>query len=58
MPVGAKLPRFAKIHIVVGTPITPPTSEGRVLRSQIAAKTEELRRELEAVYAKSRQRLG
>jgi 1-acyl-sn-glycerol-3-phosphate acyltransferase len=58
MPVGAKLPRFAKIHVVVGKPIAPPTSEGRVSRSQIAAKTEELRRELEAVYALSRQRLG
>jgi 1-acyl-sn-glycerol-3-phosphate acyltransferase len=58
MPVGAKLPRFAKIHIVVGKPIAPPTSEGRVSRSEIAAKTEELRRELEEVYAESRRRLG
>ncbi|HVB50771.1 MAG TPA: lysophospholipid acyltransferase family protein [Acidimicrobiales bacterium] len=57
MPVGARFPRFSRIHIVVGTPITPPMSEGRVSRSAISAKTEELRRELEAVYEKSRQRM-
>jgi len=57
MPVGARLPRFSRIHIVVGKPITPPMSEGRVSRSAIVAKTEELRRELEAVYEQSRQRL-
>jgi 1-acyl-sn-glycerol-3-phosphate acyltransferase len=58
MPVGAKFPRLTKIQIVVGTPIEPPTSEGRVSRSQITEKTEELRRELEAVYSEARQRLG
>jgi 1-acyl-sn-glycerol-3-phosphate acyltransferase len=58
MPVGARLPRFAKIQIVVGRPIEPPISEGRVSRSQINEKTEELRRELEAVYAEARLRLA
>jgi 1-acyl-sn-glycerol-3-phosphate acyltransferase len=58
MPVGAKLPRLARIQIVVGAPIAPPTSEGRVSRSQINEKTEELRRELEAVYAEARRLLG
>jgi 1-acyl-sn-glycerol-3-phosphate acyltransferase len=53
MPLGAKLPRPAKIRIVVGRPITPPSSEGRVSRSAIAAKSEELRVELEAVYLES-----
>ena len=57
MPVGAKLPRLTKIQIVVGRPIEPPLSEGRVSRSQINEKTEELRRELEAVYADARRRL-
>jgi 1-acyl-sn-glycerol-3-phosphate acyltransferase len=56
MPVGARLPRFSKIHVVVGTPITPPASEGRVTRSQISEKTEELRRALQKVYDESRQR--
>jgi 1-acyl-sn-glycerol-3-phosphate acyltransferase len=58
MPVGARLPRLAKIQIVVGRPIEPPISDGRVSRSQINEKTEELRRELEAVYAEARLRLA
>ncbi|MGB8180448.1 MAG: lysophospholipid acyltransferase family protein [Acidimicrobiales bacterium] len=58
LPVGAKLPRPTKIQIVVGPPIEPPVSEGRVSRSQITEKTEELRRELEAVYAEARRRLA
>jgi 1-acyl-sn-glycerol-3-phosphate acyltransferase len=53
MPVGAKFPRPAKITIVVGTPITPPVSEGRVSRSQISAKSEELRVALQDVYHQS-----
>jgi 1-acyl-sn-glycerol-3-phosphate acyltransferase len=57
MPVGAKFPRFARIHIIVGKPIAPPMSEGRVSRSEISAKTDELQRELEAVYEESRRRL-
>jgi 1-acyl-sn-glycerol-3-phosphate acyltransferase len=57
MPVGARLPRFSKIHVVVGTPIAPPSSEGRVVRSEITAKTEELRRQLQLVYDESRERL-
>lgn len=56
MPVGAKFPRFSKVHIVVGAPIAPPSGDGRVSRSAIAAKTEELRSALEAVYAESRSR--
>ncbi|MGH3732972.1 MAG: lysophospholipid acyltransferase family protein [Acidimicrobiales bacterium] len=58
MPLGAKLPRMTKIQIVVGTPIEPPGGQKRVSRSQITEKTEELRRELEAVYAESRRRLA
>ena len=53
MPKGAKLPRPAKIRIVIGTPIAPPVSQGRVARSAVAAKSEELREELEAVYWQS-----
>lgn len=53
MPVGAKFPRPAKITIVVGTPIAPPVSEGRVSRSQISAKSEELRVALQDVYHQS-----
>jgi 1-acyl-sn-glycerol-3-phosphate acyltransferase len=53
MPKGAKLPRFARIRIVVGAPIEPPSSRGRVARSALAAKSEELRAALEAVYHES-----
>jgi 1-acyl-sn-glycerol-3-phosphate acyltransferase len=58
MPVGAKLPRFTRIHVVVGQPIDPPSGDGRISRSEISAKSEELRKELEAVYEESRQRLA
>jgi len=58
MPVGAKFPHFAKIEVVVGTPLDPPTSEGRVSRSQITEKTEELREALEDVYRQARERLA
>lgn len=56
MPVGAKMPRFARVHIVVGRPIEPPVAHGRINRSLVAEKTEELRRELQAVYARSMSR--
>lgn len=50
MPPGKKLPRPARIRIVIGEPIAPPMGEGRVARSAISAKSEELRVELERVY--------
>ncbi|MGA2294063.1 MAG: lysophospholipid acyltransferase family protein [Acidimicrobiales bacterium] len=53
MPLGARFPRPARIRIIIGEPITPPTSTGRVSRSAITAKTEELRQALEAVYLES-----
>jgi 1-acyl-sn-glycerol-3-phosphate acyltransferase len=53
MPKGAKFPRPTRIRIVVGPPITPPSSQGRVSRSAISAKSEELRVELEKVYLRS-----
>ena len=53
MPKGAKLPRPAKITIVVGTPIDPPSSEGWVSRRALTAKSEELRVALEKVYLES-----
>ncbi|HEV7958648.1 MAG TPA: lysophospholipid acyltransferase family protein [Acidimicrobiales bacterium] len=58
MPKGAKFPRFTRIHVVVGAPIEPPSGEGRVSRSEVTAKTEELRKELEAVYGEARERLA
>jgi len=54
LPKGAKLPRFARIKIVVGEAIEPPTAEGRIPRSLIATKTEALRSELQRVYDQAR----
>jgi 1-acyl-sn-glycerol-3-phosphate acyltransferase len=51
MGQGMKFPHIAKIHIVVGKPVSPPVSEGRVSRTQISEKTEELRAALQEVYA-------
>ncbi len=56
MPVGAKFPHFSRVHIVVGPALDPPAGEGRVARSAITEKTEDLRRELQAVYATARSR--
>ena len=53
LPSRRALPRPARVNIVIGTPIWPPVSEGRISRSAVAAKSEELRRELESVYWKS-----
>ena len=53
MPPSAIFPRPAKVRIVVGTPIEPPSSDGRVPRSAISAKSEELREKLEVVYRES-----
>ncbi len=55
MPLGAKLPRPAKIRIVIGKPILPPVSDGRVSRSAISSKSEALRVELERAYHQSLQ---
>ena len=56
MPKGARIPHPARVRIVVGRPITPPSSEGRVARSLLSAKSEELRVELERVYHESLRR--
>ena len=53
MKPGAKFPRPVRIKIVVGKPIQPPTAEGRVSRSAISAKTEELQKALQDVYDQS-----
>jgi 1-acyl-sn-glycerol-3-phosphate acyltransferase len=47
------IPRLSRVRMVVGTPIAPVQSEGRPARSAVAAKTEELRSSLEAVYQES-----
>jgi 1-acyl-sn-glycerol-3-phosphate acyltransferase len=50
MPQGAKVPRPRRITVVVGRPLDPPAGDGRVTRSAVAEKSEELRRALESTY--------
>jgi len=52
MPLGAKVPRPVKVHLVVGEPIIPPerNDKGRVPRHEIKATTDELRGELQRLY--------
>lgn len=53
MPHGAKMVRPSKVRIVIGAPIAPPEVDGRVPRSAVTAKSEELRAALEALYARA-----
>lgn len=47
LPRGAKLPRFAKVHVVVGPPIFPPSGNPREAAVHL---TEELRKSLQHAY--------
>ncbi len=42
MPPGAKFPRRSTVTIVIGAPIDPPSSEGRVRRKDLGVFTEVL----------------
>ncbi len=53
MKPGAKFPRPVRIKIVIGKPISPPAAEGRISRSAISAKTQELQKALQDVYDQS-----
>ena len=52
LPKGKKLPRRTRVRVVVGTPIPAPTRSegGRVPRSAIHNVTEELQKQLQALY--------
>jgi 1-acyl-sn-glycerol-3-phosphate acyltransferase len=60
MPRGAKVPRPAKVHVVIGAQIPAPVAEGgaRVPRRVISATTETLRKELQAAYDEAVGRLS
>lgn len=51
---GAKLPRPVKTSIVIGEPIVPPTTDGRIPRSLVTVQTELLRTGLQAAYDQAR----
>lgn len=52
MPKGARFPRPSRLVLVVGDPIgpPPPTDQGRMPRSAVAAHTEHLRGELQRLF--------
>jgi 1-acyl-sn-glycerol-3-phosphate acyltransferase len=60
MPRGAKVPRPAKVHMVIGTRIPAPVGEdgGRVPRRLISATTATLRDGLQAAYDEACGRLS
>jgi len=61
MPRGAKIPRPVKVRIVIGPAIAAPTAPdgaGRVPRRVVAATTDQLRIELQAVYDQACGRLS
>jgi len=51
---GAKLPRPVKTAIVIGEPIFPPTTNGRIPRSLITEQTKLLRAGLQEAYDQAR----
>jgi len=51
---GAKLPRPVKTTIVIGEPIIPPTTDGRIPRSLVTEQTEILRAGLQKAYDQAR----
>src|SRR5581483_5871579 len=58
MPKGSKMIRPVKVHVVVGRPLLPPASEGRVPRAAIHQLTEDLSGELQALFDRARTRSG
>lgn len=50
MPRGAKFPRPVRVSVVIGPPIAPTTTGGRVQRSEVAAMTGKLREALQTAY--------
>jgi 1-acyl-sn-glycerol-3-phosphate acyltransferase len=60
MPRGARVPRPAKVHVVIGEQIPAPTGVAgqRVPRRLIAATTESLRTALQAAYDEAAGRLS
>jgi 1-acyl-sn-glycerol-3-phosphate acyltransferase len=60
MPRGAKVPRPAKVHVVIGERVAAPVSEdgARVPRRLIAATTDALRTALQAAYDEATGRLS
>ena len=59
MPVGARIPRPARMALVVGAPIQPPVSEsGRVPRRAVRELSERLKSELQVLFDEAQEIVG
>ncbi len=58
MPKGSKLVRPKKIVLVIGPPIQPPSSQGRVPRRVVRELTEQLHGELQRLFDIAQRRAG
>lgn len=58
MPKGARMIRPKKIVLVIGSPIVPPESGGRVPRRVIHELTERLETDLQALFDRAQHRAG
>jgi 1-acyl-sn-glycerol-3-phosphate acyltransferase len=58
MPKGAKFLRPVKIVLIVGDPIEPPPSEGRVARRAVRELTDALRASVQKLYDEAQARAG
>jgi 1-acyl-sn-glycerol-3-phosphate acyltransferase len=58
MPKGAKFPRPKKVVLIVGKPIVPPVSTGRVPRRVVRELTEELQVALQELFDEAQHRAG
>ena len=58
MPKGARFPRPKKVVLIVGKPIVPPVSSGRVPRRVVRELTEELQVELQRLFDEAQGQAG
>jgi 1-acyl-sn-glycerol-3-phosphate acyltransferase len=55
---GRKLPRLHRVVLVVGEPLDPPSRTGSVRRGDVAALTERLQAELQALFDEAQELAG
>ena len=58
MPKGARFPRPKKVVLIVGKPIVPPVSSGRVPRRVVRELTDELQVELQKLFDEAQGQAG
>lgn len=58
MPIGARMLRPVKVHVVVGPPLHPEARGGRAARRAVTALTETLRIELQRLFDQAQKKAG